>query len=181
MLWDCSCLAASSLDGQRVCHSWSMIPHIISYMRYHLCSVYSSPFVNITAGIPSTAIREVSLLQQLRHPNIVQLIDVIHTEKRLALVFEYVQRDLQQCIDACGREGLEPFTVKVSAVCNICLCSHYSVSLFDCTNSCSFSGISPANPCSVIAVASPTNRSRSCFKCCKAWRFVTATASCTVI
>ena len=41
-------------------------------------------------GIPSTAIREISLLKQLQHPNIVRLYDVVHTEKKLTLVFEFL-------------------------------------------------------------------------------------------
>ncbi len=36
-------------------------------------------------GIPSTAIREISLLKELRHKNIVRLYDVVHTEKKLTL------------------------------------------------------------------------------------------------
>lgn len=32
-------------------------------------------------GIPSTAIREIALLKELQHPNIVKLHDVIHTDK----------------------------------------------------------------------------------------------------
>lgn len=31
-------------------------------------------------GIPSTAIREIALLKELQHPNIVKLSDVIHTD-----------------------------------------------------------------------------------------------------
>lgn len=57
-------------------------------------------------GIPSTAIREIALLKQLHHPNIVCLIDVIHTEKRLTLVFEYLDQDLKKFLDAHGDSGL---------------------------------------------------------------------------
>ncbi|VDM03410.1 unnamed protein product [Schistocephalus solidus] len=44
-------------------------------------------------GAPCTAIREVSLLRDLRHANIVTLHDIIHTEKCLTLVFEYLTRE----------------------------------------------------------------------------------------
>ena len=37
-------------------------------------------------GVPSTAIREISLLKELQHPNIVQLKDVVHSENKLHLV-----------------------------------------------------------------------------------------------
>jgi len=47
-------------------------------------------------GIPSTAIREISLLKQLQHPNIVRLYDVVHTEKKLTLVFEFLDQDLKK-------------------------------------------------------------------------------------
>lgn len=63
-------------------------------------------------GIPSTAIREISLLKQLQHPNIVRLYDVVHTEKKLTLVFEFLDQDLKKYLDACGDQGLEPFTIK---------------------------------------------------------------------
>uniref|UniRef100_A0A4W2DR83 cyclin-dependent kinase n=1 Tax=Bos indicus x Bos taurus TaxID=30522 RepID=A0A4W2DR83_BOBOX len=43
-------------------------------------------------GAPCTAIREVSLLKDLKHANIVTLHDIIHTEKSLTLVFEYLVR-----------------------------------------------------------------------------------------
>lgn len=44
--------------------------------------------------------REISLLKELRHPNIVKLIDVLHTEKKLTLVFEYLDSDLKKFLDA---------------------------------------------------------------------------------
>ncbi|PIC35417.1 hypothetical protein B9Z55_014783 [Caenorhabditis nigoni] len=53
-------------------------------------------------GAPCTAIREVSLLRNLRHANVVTLHDIIHTDRLLTLVFEYVDRDLKQYMDSCN-------------------------------------------------------------------------------
>ena len=50
-------------------------------------------------GVPSTAIREISLLKELRHENIVKLVDVVHLEKKLYLVFEYLDLDLKKHMD----------------------------------------------------------------------------------
>ncbi|KAL4659335.1 cyclin-dependent kinase 17 [Arapaima gigas] len=53
-------------------------------------------------GAPCTAIREVSLLKDLKHANIVTLHDIVHTDKSLMLVFEYLDKDLKQYMDDCG-------------------------------------------------------------------------------
>eukprot|EP00128_Syssomonas_multiformis_P009499 Colp12_sorted_trinity150504_noHs@1351 len=53
-------------------------------------------------GAPCTAIREVSLLRELKHANIVTLHDIIYTPTNLTLVFEYLNRDLKQYIDKSG-------------------------------------------------------------------------------
>jgi len=62
-------------------------------------------------GIPSTTLREISVLCQLKHPNIVLLNDVVQSEGRLFLVFEFVDKDLKRYFDA--TEGmLSPQLVK---------------------------------------------------------------------
>lgn len=50
-------------------------------------------------GVPSTAIREISLLKELQHPNIVSLQDIIMQENRLYLIFEFLTMDLKKYID----------------------------------------------------------------------------------
>jgi cyclin-dependent kinase len=61
-------------------------------------------------GIPSTAIREISILKELQDPNIVRLHDVVHTDKKLTLVFEFCDHDLKKFLDA--KEKLDMPTLK---------------------------------------------------------------------
>jgi negative regulator of PHO system len=64
-------------------------------------------------GTPSTAIREISLMKELKHENIVSLHDVIHTENKLMLVFEHMDKDLKKYMDTQGDRGaLNPVTIK---------------------------------------------------------------------
>ncbi|GKZ58802.1 cyclin-dependent kinase 5 [Aspergillus niger] len=60
--------------------------------------------INLDAegGVPSAAIREVSLLKRLIHENILTLHDVVNAEDKLVLVFEYMDNDLKRYIDARG-------------------------------------------------------------------------------
>ncbi|VDD89717.1 unnamed protein product [Enterobius vermicularis] len=50
-------------------------------------------------GVPATALREVSLLRELRHPNIVALEVVIMEEEKLYLIFEFLSMDLKKFLD----------------------------------------------------------------------------------
>ncbi|TRZ19704.1 hypothetical protein HGM15179_007437 [Zosterops borbonicus] len=63
-------------------------------------------------GVPSTAIREISLLKELKHPNIVRLLDVIHSQKKLYIVFEYLNQDLKKYMDSCQSGELPLSLVK---------------------------------------------------------------------
>lgn len=52
-------------------------------------------------------------MKELKHENIVALHDVIHTENKLMLVFEYMDKDLKKHMDSRGDRGqLEPITIK---------------------------------------------------------------------
>uniref|UniRef100_A0A914I737 Protein kinase domain-containing protein n=1 Tax=Globodera rostochiensis TaxID=31243 RepID=A0A914I737_GLORO len=63
---------------------------------------------NEDEGVPPTAIREISMLLELRHPNIVCLEDVIMQENRLYLIFEFCQMDLKRFLDnMCDSGGME--------------------------------------------------------------------------
>lgn len=47
-------------------------------------------------GMPSTALREISLLKELAHPNVVALRDVVQEQGRLYLIFEFLDCDLKR-------------------------------------------------------------------------------------
>uniref|UniRef100_A0A674H5M2 Cell division protein kinase 5 n=22 Tax=Neognathae TaxID=8825 RepID=A0A674H5M2_TAEGU len=62
-------------------------------------------------GVPSSALREICLLKELKHKNIVRLHDVLHSDKKLTLVFEFCDQDLKKYFDSCNGD-LDPEIVK---------------------------------------------------------------------
>uniref|UniRef100_A0A670ISE9 Cyclin dependent kinase 1 n=1 Tax=Podarcis muralis TaxID=64176 RepID=A0A670ISE9_PODMU len=69
---------------------------------------------NDEEGVPSTAIREISLLKELRHPNIVCLQDVLMQDSRLYLIFEFLSMDLKKYLDSIpSGQYLDRMLVKV--------------------------------------------------------------------
>ncbi|KAL6773745.1 CDKA1 [Auxenochlorella protothecoides x Auxenochlorella symbiontica] len=63
-------------------------------------------------GVPSTAIREISLLKELQHENIVSLYDVVHEDRKLYLVFEFLDVDLKKSMDSNPAAFKDPALVK---------------------------------------------------------------------
>jgi serine/threonine protein kinase len=52
-------------------------------------------------GVPSTAIREISLLKEMNDPNIVRLLNIVHADgHKLYLVFEYLDLDLKKYMES---------------------------------------------------------------------------------
>merc|ERR1719287_306086 len=62
-------------------------------------------------GVPSTAIREVAILKELTHENIVQLLDVFCKPGELILVFELLDSDLKKHMKSLGGK-LQPTQVR---------------------------------------------------------------------
>jgi len=70
-------------------------------------------YINLNSddeGIPSTALREISILKSLQHENIVQLHNVVQEKGVLCLVFEFLDQDLKQYMDAV--KEISPLLVK---------------------------------------------------------------------
>ncbi|RDB21937.1 Cyclin-dependent kinase 1 [Hypsizygus marmoreus] len=63
-------------------------------------------------GVPSTAIREISLLKELRDDNIVKLLDIVHADQKLYLVFEFLDVDLKRYMET-GNQKRTPITLDI--------------------------------------------------------------------
>ncbi|VDL95950.1 unnamed protein product [Schistocephalus solidus] len=50
-------------------------------------------------GFPSTTMREMSILRELNHENVLRLLDVVNTKYCAKIVFEYVEHDLRKLIN----------------------------------------------------------------------------------
>ncbi|XP_053674175.1 cyclin-dependent kinase 2 [Anopheles nili] len=62
-------------------------------------------------GVPSTAMREISLLKDLKHHSIVELFDVIVIDCSIYMVFEYLDMDLKKMLDR-HKTSFTPMLVK---------------------------------------------------------------------
>ncbi|KAL9650300.1 hypothetical protein ABK040_014954 [Willaertia magna] len=65
-------------------------------------------------GVPSTTLREIALLKQLTHPNVVKLHEVVHDDNQLHLIFEFVDYDLKRLFDTLKEKNMliSPLAIK---------------------------------------------------------------------
>lgn len=70
----------------------------------HPCRVVALKKIRLEAedeGVPSTTIREISLLKEMQDPNIVQLLNIVHADSHsLYLVMEFLDLDLKKYMEA---------------------------------------------------------------------------------
>lgn len=65
-----------------------------------------------TEGVPSTTIREISILKELKHHSVVELFDIIVSRADIFMVFEYLDMDLKKLLE----KNSEVFTPKLIKV-----------------------------------------------------------------
>ena len=70
-----------------------------------------SNIITLFQGVPSSALREICLLKELKHRNIVRLHDVLHSDRKLTLVFEHCDQDLKKYFDSLNGD-IDPDVVK---------------------------------------------------------------------
>lgn len=87
--------------------------------------------------IKKIAVREVRILKKLRHPNIINLIDVFRSKKRLYLVFEYVEGTVLSKLEnsPCGVPEPEMKRYMIQLLMALNYCHSFNVwKIFYCNN-----------------------------------------------
>ncbi|XP_028093042.1 cell division control protein 2 homolog 1-like [Camellia sinensis] len=70
------------------------------------------PFRNNIVGIPSSVIRETSLLKDMEHENIVRLLDVQHHQNKICVVLEYLEFNLAEFMRKFPSTAKDPQIIK---------------------------------------------------------------------
>jgi serine/threonine protein kinase len=94
--------------------AYGVVYKVQNIQNKEIMAVKRIKLTNNEDGLPSSAIREIALLKELEHPNIIKLYDVNHSQHCLALYFEYCDWDLCRFVEARGgrlcREEVVNFT-----------------------------------------------------------------------
>lgn len=68
----------------------------------NICVALKKIRLDYSEGVPSTALREISALKSLKHPNVIKLLNVMQTDQFLTMVFEYMEYDLKKYSEKYG-------------------------------------------------------------------------------
>ncbi|CEP17654.1 hypothetical protein [Parasitella parasitica] len=68
--------------------------------------------LNLQEGVPTTTIREVAILKEMDHENIIKLVDMIQRDATIYLVFDFAEVDLRRYMDTMKRPGLTANHIK---------------------------------------------------------------------
>ncbi|KAG8342097.1 Protein kinase domain [Trypanosoma vivax] len=74
--------------------SYGVVYRCLDNETGHIVAIKRIPLMLKEGGVPATAVREVSLLRELNHPNVVRLLNVTMQDSKLLLIFEYMEQDL---------------------------------------------------------------------------------------
>lgn len=76
--------------------SYGQVHKVYDIQKKEVVALKKIKLSNEDEGIPSTTLREISLLRELSHPNIIQLTDLMYqyNERKLYLIFECMDTDL---------------------------------------------------------------------------------------
>ncbi|XP_057470752.1 cell division control protein 2 homolog isoform X2 [Actinidia eriantha] len=69
-------------------------------------------FPEVNEGVPSSVIREISLMRDMEHSNIIRLLDVVDSENTVYLVLEYMDLDLKNFINSSPNLARNPQMIK---------------------------------------------------------------------
>lgn len=62
---------------------------------------------NENEGIPATTIREILILKNLKHSTIINLLEIIHNDDKMYLVFEFIETDLKKLIEDYSKKNVK--------------------------------------------------------------------------
>ena len=52
----------------------------------------------VEEGVPISSLREISLMKELNHVNVIKLMEVVHLDNNIILVFDYCDSDLKNIL-----------------------------------------------------------------------------------
>uniref|UniRef100_A0A5B7BXG9 cyclin-dependent kinase n=2 Tax=Davidia involucrata TaxID=16924 RepID=A0A5B7BXG9_DAVIN len=92
--------------------SFGVVYKACDHVTGEIVAIKSIAFRDADECVPSSVIREVSLLKELEHDNIIRLLNVLSSERNVSLVFEYLNSDLKKFMQTFPSVAKDPQIIK---------------------------------------------------------------------